>query len=55
MVVSLPATVIIEPHQSAVPRDGYPKSWTGKHCCYIYTYETVMNWPPIPTFEQENK
>lgn len=33
------------------PPTAYEQGWDGKHDQYIYTEETLLNWPPIPVFQ----
>lgn len=42
--------VAVEPFGSAAPKDGYPTVWDGHHCPFAYTYTTLVNFPPVPTF-----
>lgn len=39
------------PAQLAGPRTAYEQGWDGCHDQYIYTEETLLNWPPIPVFQ----
>lgn len=25
--------------------------WNGRHCCFIYTSQTLLDWPGVPTFK----
>lgn len=41
-------------YQKPVPRpreNPYETGWDGKHCCYLYTAETLLEWPGVPEFK----
>jgi hypothetical protein len=33
------------------PRPSQYENWDGTHCCYIYTADTLTDFPPVPTFK----
>jgi hypothetical protein len=43
-------------HATPPPKQGpYEAGWDGKHCAFIYTGEVVLAFPPVPTFEKQEK
>lgn len=44
-------------HATPPPKTGpYDGGWDGKHCAFLYSAETLLNWPEPPAFAKgENK